>query len=176
MAKPKLPRGICLRGSKYFVDVTVNGKRSTATCDTLEQAVERRRELHSALEAGKDIKTARSNARVWTLREALDKTLSMPPKEGWRGCSYEKQATLNVEDAIAFMGPELTVDSIDRALIDAWLHSCEAKRNRGSTINRKLSSLSKVLKVAVDYDGLHALRPRRVSAAHIRVAVLKPRQ
>lgn len=157
MAKSNLPRGIRLRGSKYFVDVTVNGKRKTGTRDTLDAAIELQNELKAAMEVGKEVATRRANARTWTLREALDKTLSLPAPEGWKGCSYEKQATLNVEDAIAFMGETISLDAISRDLIDAWCHSCEAKGNSNSTVNRKISGLSKVLGIAVNYGGLSAM-------------------
>jgi integrase len=155
--KPVLPRGIRLRGEKYFVDVTFNGQRKTATCDTLEEAVARQVELKLALERGKDVVTTRSNARVWTLREALDKTLSLHPKEGWKGTAYEPMASLNVEDAIKFMGEAITLDALSRDLIDAWLHDCEARGNSNSTINRKVSNLRKVMTVAHNYGGLAAL-------------------
>lgn len=157
MGKPKLPNNIRMRGAKFFVDVTYNGTRKTGTRDTLEQAVALRDELVTNLMVGKETNTRRANARTWTLREALDKTLSLPKPEGWRDTSYEKQATLNVEDAIAFMGETITLDAISRDLIDAFCHSCEAKGNSNSTINRKISALSKVMKVAKAYDGLAEL-------------------
>ena len=157
----KLPKGIRMRGAKYQVDVTVNGKRKTATVDTLAAAVAKQEAMREGLVLGKAgaVDTRRSNARTWTLREALEKTRSIPAREGWRGAAYEKQATLNIEDAIQFMGEEIPLDMISRDLIDAWCHSCEAKGNSDSTINRKISSLSKVLRVAVSYGGLGAMPP-----------------
>jgi integrase len=146
-----------MRSGKFFVDVTVNGRRKTGTRDTVEEAVALQQELKQALELGKDVNTNRVNARTWTLREALDKTLSLPAPDGWRGIAYEKQAQLNVEDACEFMGPAIKLDQINRDLIDAWCSSCEAKGNSDSTINRKVSGLSKVLKVAIAYGGLDTL-------------------
>lgn len=159
MAKVKLPlpRGIRLRGEKYFVDVTHNGQRKTATCDTLEQAVARQVELKQALERGKEVSTTRANARVWTLREALEKTLGLFPKEGWKGTAYAETAALNVEDVIKFMGEAIALSDISRDLIEAYTHSCEARGNSNATINRKLSGLRKVMTVAVNYGGLSAL-------------------
>ncbi|MCG7628407.1 site-specific integrase [Epibacterium sp. MM17-32] len=157
MATHELPRGIRKRGAKYFVDVTHQGKRKTATVATLHEAMAKKSELTEALTTGKEIKATRANAAGWTLQQALDKVLSLPKPEGWRGCSYEKQATLNVQDAIKFMGPDVKLEAINRDLIDAWLHDCEARSNSDSTINRKVSALSKVLKLAIEYGGLDAL-------------------
>lgn len=157
MAKPTLPAGIRLRGEKYFVDVTVNGKRKTSTCSTLEEALARREELKGALATGKGVDQRRANARVWTLQEALDKTLSLPKPEGWRGSSYESKGRINVESACLFMGPSIPLDQIDRELIDEWVADCEAKGNSDSTVNRKLSALRKVFEVAKSYGGVSAL-------------------
>lgn len=143
-----------MRGPKFFVDVTVNGKRKTATCATISEALERKHELTAALETGKDVRQVRANAVGWTLQQALDKTLSLPKPEGWRGISYEKQATLNAQDALNFFGPDLKLAELSRDQIDAWLRDCEDRGNSDSTINRKRSALSKLAKVAYEYGGL----------------------
>lgn len=167
-----MPTGVRKRGDKFFVDVSHKGKRKTATCDSLSEALDKRTELLDALQNGKEVAQSRANARVWTLKEALDKTLSLPKPEGWRGTSYEKQATLNAEDAIAFMGSDRKLDAISRELIDAWFHSCETKGNSDSTINRKRSALSKLMRVAVEYGGLAAMpslpRQRKEPVGRIR--------
>ncbi|MEL6171732.1 MAG: site-specific integrase, partial [Pseudomonadota bacterium] len=98
-----------------------------------------------------------SSASLRVHVRALEKTLSLPKPDGWRGISYERYATLNVEDAIKFFGEAITLDDLSRDQIDAWCHSCEAKGNSDATINRKISALSKVMKVAIDYGGLEAL-------------------
>jgi len=167
-----LPKGIRQRGGKFFVDVSVQGQRKTATVATLVDAHAKRAELLDALQTGKDIAKGRSNSAEWTLTQALDKVLSLPQPEGWRGSSYVKQATLNVGDLMSFMGPDVKLGAISRDRIDAWLSTCEAKGNSDSTINRKVSSLSKILKVAVAYGGLDTLpkmpQQRRERVSRIR--------
>ncbi len=150
----ELPRGIRMRGANYFVDVTVNGQRKTATCKSLAIAVDRKAALQSALVSGKEVKQVRSNALGWTLQQALDKLLSLPKPEGWRGISYEKQATLNAIDAIKFFGPNTKLAGLSRVQIDAWFNDCEMRGNSDSTINRKRSALSKMCKIAHEYGGL----------------------
>lgn len=153
-----IPRGIRQRGSGFFVDVSYKGQRKTATCPTLAEAIETQGQFKAALMNGLEVDTPRrSNAKTWTLEQALDKALAVPPKIGWRGMSYEQQATLNAQDAIKFFGPDRKLDAITLEQIDAWCHDCELRGNSDSTINRKLSALSKLCKVAINYGGLEAM-------------------
>ncbi len=154
MATKKLPTGIRMRGAKYLVDVTYKGQRCTATVDTLDEAVDQKMLLLQSMRTGKEIVKTRANAAGWTLAQALEKTLSLPKPEGWRGISYEKQATLNAEDALNFFGPLMLLSDITRDDIDAWFKDLERRGNSDSTINRKRSALSKLAKVAYTYDGL----------------------
>lgn len=168
----RLPRGIRQRGSKFFVDVTLNGQRKTATCGSLSAAVEAQAKIREALATGKGINNTRSNAVAWTLQQALDKTLEFPKPDGWRGMSYEKQATLNAQDAINFFGPNTVVSSLSLDRIHAWLHDCEIRGNSNSTINRKRSALSKIARVAYEHGGmaepLHLPRQRKEPVGRIR--------
>ncbi len=147
-------RGIRQRGSSYLVDVTVNGERKTATCRSLEEAITTRNGLKNALVTGVDTNASRANARAWTLDDALAKLLSLPKPDGWKGMSYEKQATLNAEDAMKFFGPKRKLEDIGREDVDAWLDDCAGRGNSDSTINRKRSALSKMMRIAVEYGGL----------------------
>lgn len=150
-----LPKGIRKRGNSYIVDVSYKGERKTATCVSLSEAKVKRTALLADLHTGRDTgPDRRSNARVWTLQEALDKTLELAAPDGWRGCSYEKQATLNAEDAINYMGPARSLDAIDFELINAWCRDCEGRGNSNATINRKLSALSKLFTVAHRLGGI----------------------
>ncbi len=151
--------GIRQRGKRWFVDVTVNGTRKTATCNTRKDAETKEAELQYALRTGKEVNSRRSNARTWTLQEALDNCLETAAPAGWRGTTYEKVGGLNVRDAIQFMGPDIALDRITHDLIDAWLNSCEAKGNSNATLNRKLAALSKVMKLAIKRGGLDTMPP-----------------
>lgn len=151
-------RGIRPRGSSYHVSVQLNGERRTGTCASLPEAIALRDKLRDALETGKVIDTtARSNARVWSLQEALDKTLSLPAKDGWKGTSWERKGRINVEDAIRFFGTNFPVDKLDLHQMEKWIESLEAKGNSDGTINRKMSALRKVLSVAEKYGGLASM-------------------
>lgn len=155
----ELPKGIRPRGAKFFVDVTLNGERRTATCDTLDAAVLKQAELREDIRLGKGRETAkaRSNASTWTLQQALDKCLELPPKDGWRGTSYEVTGAIFAQDAIDFMGPDRLLSEIDINLVDEWILTLEAKGNADATINRKTSALSKLLKLAKKRGGLKVI-------------------
>ncbi len=148
-------KGIRQRGDSFLVDVTVGGKRRTATCASLSDAIKHRHVLQNELIYGVEAQAnARANARAWTLADALAKLLSLPKPDGWKGMSYEKQATLNAEDAMKFFGPKRKLEDIGREDVDAWLDDCAQRGNSDSTINRKRSALSKMMRIAVEYGGL----------------------
>jgi integrase len=121
----------------------------------LDEAKDTRAELLEELTTGKVGRSKhRANATTWTLKQALDKTLSIPKPDGWRGCAYEKQATLNAQSALDWFGPNRSLDAISLDEVDKWLADCEAKGNSDSTINRKRSALSKIAGVAHKYGHL----------------------
>lgn len=150
----KTIRGIRQRGDSWLVDVSHKGQRKTATCASYDEAVSTRMSLLETLRSGKEVRQVRANARDWTLQDALDKALELSAPEGWRGCSYEKQATLNATDAITFFGPACKLADLTRDDVDRWLADCERRGNSNSTINRKRSALSKLGRVAYEYGGM----------------------
>lgn len=150
-----LPRGIRRRGTKYLVDCSHKGQRLTATCDSVGEAIDTKARMIEGLQTGKDVKPKRrANATAWTIQRAFDKTAAMPRPEGWRGCSYEKQAHLNAQAAIDFFGPDKLLEEITRDDVDRYFAALEARGNSDSTINRKRSALSKLARVALDYGGM----------------------
>lgn len=151
----QLPKGVRPRGKKWFVDVTVGGVRKTATVDTYEEALATKSALIDALRNGKPIEQVRSNAAVWTLQQAYDKTASLKPRDGWRGSKGERKSLINGQAAIEYFGANKPVNEIDLEAIEGYFRYLETeKRNADSTINRKRSALMKMLKVATNYGGL----------------------
>jgi len=66
-------KGIRKRGGKFYVDVTVNAVRRTATCETLHDAQLKQQELKAALRK-------KSSDPSWTIGEALAHTVSVSGK------------------------------------------------------------------------------------------------
>ncbi len=132
----KLPKGIRKRGSRFIVDVTIAGKRRTATCPTLSAAIQQ----HAILKTGVDTSTA-IKADTWTLTKAVDYTR----QHVWSGSKSEKVSGINSESAIVFFGGDTPVTALNETKLDAWVIALKNKGNTNATINRKLAALSKVL-------------------------------
>jgi integrase len=156
----KLPRGIRLRGNRFYVDVTVDGVRRTATCDSLDAAITRQKEMRRQIMRGEDAPVAAASGDgSWTLKRALTVTLSLPPKEGWKGAPAEASSTKNANLAIAYFGEDARLSDITTASLDDYVSHLIEEGNGGGTINRKLSAISKLMTVAARRGGLPAGKP-----------------
>jgi integrase len=149
MAKRKLPRGIRLRGDRYFVDVTWKGLRSTATCATLEEAVAKQAELRHALMTG--AAPAKEGA-AWTVGQAWERTFNI----AWKGGRSERAMLIMKGAIMSYWGEGTLLSSIDTDALDAWCETLERAGNSNATINRKLAALSKMMTIAYDRGGLRA--------------------
>ena len=162
----QLPRGIRARGQSYLVDVTTADGRRTATCHSLEAAIEKQRELRGE---------APVKPRAWSLQLAYETTF----KVAWAGARGERTATVNAETALAHFGPDRALDTIDLPAIDGYIAALEGAGLSDGTINRKLAALSKMLSVAHARGGLlgkpHIPR-RREGCGRIRYLLPKEEQ
>lgn len=148
MTEP-LPRGIRPRGGKFFVDVTLRGRRRTGTASTLAEAKELQVQLKAAIIEGRDVGT-NSVSKGWTLGKAFDRTAALE----WAGTKGEKTALLNGNAAVTHFGRTMLLEDIDTNALDGWVIKLMERGNSNATINRKLAALSKVMTVAVDRKGL----------------------
>lgn len=173
MAKNEtLPRGIRKRGDKYFVDVSKNGKRLTATCDTSEEAIAKRIELLNELINGKP-ETSTKRGRCWTLTQAFDKIFEVGYKgKDWANGKSASFYETNRNQLEEHFGKAFPLDSIDVDALDKFVAACLKKRNSDGTINRKLSVLSSTIKVAHARGGCASVPPmpkRKEQEGRIRV-------
>lgn len=146
----KIPKGIRKRGDKFFVDVTVQGRRRTGTADTLAEAKDMRVTLRAALIAGEGRDVGAKTGPGWTLGEAFDRTLTLV----WEGSRSETTAKLNAQAAIDHFGRTMPLSEIDTNALDGYVMRLMDKGNSNATVNRKLAALSKMMSVAVDRGGL----------------------
>lgn len=160
----KLPAGIRARGDSFFVDVSWRGVRRTGTAPDLEAAIGLRARLDAELKNGPTPTAAQPMPDVekggaWTLGLAYERTLEMR----WRGQKSSDTAKINGEIVLDHFGRTRRLDTIDADAIDAFVSRLIAKGNSDSTINRKLASLSTILRTAVDRGKLDKLpkMPRR---------------
>lgn len=154
-----LPKGIRPHKSGGFiVDFTRDGKRKTKVFRTLEEAIKGRIGL---LEAAK---TAPKPRVGWTLNDAYSRTHAL----FWQGTGGEQAATINARTALAFFGPDTPVKAITPERIGDYLVHLMQSGLSGSTINRKLSALSRCLRTAQEHGKLETLpkMPKRREGEH----------
>jgi len=137
-----MAKGIRQRGSSWLVDVTVNGKRRTATCKTFAEAEEKRAALMCESTGGR-------GSQPWSIGFAFERTC----ERVWKGTRSEGHATRNGQMAVDFFGADTPLDQIDSAWIDQWVETLERKGSSDATINRKLAALSKIFTVAAQRGG-----------------------
>ncbi|MBL1419759.1 MAG: site-specific integrase [Alphaproteobacteria bacterium] len=157
----KLPKGIRLRGSGYQLNIMVDGRRLTRTCKTLHEAKILRVRLEAELDSGLHIskrykhqyEVAESD-EPWTLKKASELTIQLPAKEGWAGSKGLKSAINNIALVIEYFGENVLVKDLTLHDFDKFIaHSMNDLHNTNSTINRKMSALRKVCKIAVSRGG-----------------------
>ncbi|MDD6180549.1 MAG: tyrosine-type recombinase/integrase [Desulfovibrionaceae bacterium] len=176
-----------MRGKNYQVSVYRNGIRKTCTVETIEQALLIHHRLTIELEQAQQavplphaqshavphaqphaVPHARSKghsrAEAWTLATALERTIPLL----WAGKGCERTAVINAKSAVAFFGPDTSLADIDLEWIDEYVDALLAQGNSGSTVNRKLSALSSMLRVAFERGKIEHLpkMPRRKEGEH----------
>ena len=162
-----LPRGIRKHGAGYQASVQVQGKRKAVTCETLEQAIEARETLRKQLEGlipsgiiyeGMKHKKAPEKAKVWTIKEAGDYCLEHHWKNKSSEGHYIRQVR-HVKELCKFFGEGTRVDVITSQMIDEYISYLETLNISDSTINRRLSTVSKILSEAYDL-GITQAKPK----------------
>ena len=161
----KLPRGIRLHKSgKYLVDLCVAGKRKTRTFETLDEAKAGRVEMTNSFDREVINQATTSSDNDWTLQYAIKKTFQLV----WEGKGSEKTNEFNSASAVKFFGPNYKIKNITLDKIDDYVEYLLNTGNSGSTVNRKLSCLSRILRTGLDRGKLKSLpkMPRRREGSH----------
>jgi integrase len=128
-----------------MVDVTHEGKRRTATCDSLDEAKAKQIELRHLLITGQTPPPTARQGKI-TLGDAVRYT----KRHHWRGKKSEGKLGRNAEHAVEFMGEDTPLVDVTRARIDEWVEHLMEIGNSNSTVNRKLASLSSVFTVMIE--------------------------
>lgn len=140
--------GIRQRGSSFLVDITINGKRRTATCASYDEARIKRLQMEAEMLGAAQRQQAEPTC--WTLRKAFDKTVEIR----WANSKNETKARATAEEALEFFGDDRLLDTIKTADVDDYVaHLRNKQRNGPATINRKLAALSAMFTDAADRDG-----------------------
>ncbi len=152
-----LAKGIRLRGDKFFVDVSVKGVRKTATCRTLEEALEKQAKIKEQLLSPPTSPISstlalpikgKARGGGWTLQQAVD----MCVRDRWTGLPAEEILKVFAGAAVKFFGKSHPIKSIDTEAGKNYVHYLRTKSgNKPATISKKISALRVMLQNASEY-------------------------
>lgn len=141
-----LPTGITKRRGKLRVSVQQDGKRVTSTATTLREALDSRTVMQAELCIPRTDKT---------LLDAFKQTV----KERWNESECKGFIRLQRDGmkALEFFGKSMPVDQLNRTDITSYAEFIENKGNCGATVNRALSPLIVMLRVAYEHGWVEKL-------------------
>ena len=128
-----------------MADFMLQGKRVRRSFDTELDAQAFEIETRRQHQYGKPLEELENN-KVFTLRQMLDKTFV----KYWQGRPNEEVSGVNMRILEGFFKPHTPLASIDTEKVDDFIMHLQAKGNSPSTINSKLSTLSKCIRFAHD--------------------------
>lgn len=158
LPKQALPTGVRKRGNSYQYIVTHEGKQYSGTADTLEGAIAERKNMAYLLTKNNPptIPKAESIAapsssklripRNMSMQEAVNKAYSLR----WEDTKAERTSMLNANSLIKYFGKTTPVSNITTEAVHDLIISLKQQGLSNATINRKLSCLSVILKIAED--------------------------
>lgn len=158
LPKQALPTGIRKRGNSYQYIVTHEGKQYSGTADTLEGAIAERKNMAYLLTKNNPptIPKAESIAvpsssklripRNMSMQEAVNKACGLR----WEDTKAERTSMLNANSLIKYFGKTTPVSNITTEAVHDLIISLKQQGLSNATINRKLSCLSVILKIAED--------------------------
>lgn len=133
-------KGIRQIGNSYKWEIMVKGKRKSGTCYTLEEAVKTREREKMLLNA--PINSCNTNnTNALTLEQAYNQMLLAD----WSDVKSINRIKEYIKSAVNFFGGDMPLKDIDTRAIDYYINNLRMKGNKNSTINRKISVLSKCL-------------------------------
>jgi len=134
-----------IKHNKYMADFMLEGKRVRRSFDTELDAQAFEIETRRQHQYGQPLEELENN-KVFTLRQMLDKTFV----KYWQNRPNEEVSGVNMRILEGFFKPHTPLASIDTEKVDDFIMHLQAKGNSPSTINSKLSTLSKCIRFAHD--------------------------
>lgn len=160
------------RGNKWLVSVGSGADRFRATLSTRqeallveEQELFKRKRAQLSERFGDDVAGPIKESNGIT----LSKLFEMAYADRWKGTKGEKAAVMNAKFCLDKLGWDTKVDTLTMESIRNMARDfVTSDNNSGSTVNRKLSSLSVMLSIAEDEGWIdrHFKMPRRKEAEH----------
>lgn len=148
------------RGSSFQATVHFKGERYRKTFPTNAEALAWETKTLALLKEGKAIDLEDSPGGdngygSMTLGGLLELTYS----RFWKGTRGERTALINAKKCVEFLGEHVPPYTVNEAKLDKLIFAFEQEGVSDSTINRRLSALSKMLSVAYD-RGIIQRRPK----------------
>jgi integrase len=142
------------KGNKFMASFGSGKNRVRATFPTMEAGEAWEKAQEAAAEASRPLPEALPAAPTsWTLQKALDHT----DRHRWAKDRGRDKTLINANQALAFFGPNTPTSEITSQRVIDWVEELQESGNTNSTLNRKLSALSVMLKEAMDSDGLDSM-------------------
>lgn len=145
-------KGIRQNGKKWRWECCVNGKRQSGTTDTHQAAINARnltiQKIQKAAQpiAPAPTTTTQQSKRCPTLLQAINAM----KQADWLGAKSLTSIDINCNILLSYFGNERRLNTIATADVDGYISYLRKKGNKGSSINRKLAILSKLLTRAIE--------------------------
>lgn len=165
------------RGNGFQVYVAVNGNKFRRTVSTRGEATALEQSARQALMLGKPVPSEGITvSHTWGLKEAADKCYKM----NWVGTKSESKLILVMNEVVNYFGKDIDIADITTELVDEFIMSQKEKRRANATINRKLASLSKILRFAKERGrlpgGMPTLSRQKEGTSRIRFLSVEEEQ
>ena len=136
------------KGTKFLADFMKNGTRYRRQFDTDAEAREWEASLKKRIVLGQSIADLVSEHKPTGLsvREILDETY----RHHWANTKNERHQRVNIKQLETFFGYDTPIVNITTDACDGFLRHLEKRNLSPSSINSRLSTLSKALKFAAD--------------------------
>lgn len=147
-------QGVRQRGGSWFVDVSYQGRRRTATVkglDNRETAEKLRVSILAELMNDTTAPERNAKANSWTMQEAFTHIQGV-----WAGTGGEDCQVRNARMAVDFFGPNTPLEDITCEWMDSYYARLKQLGNSNSTLNKKRSALSFMM--------THAIRRGKLTA------------
>jgi len=142
------------RGKSWQVDILAQGKRLRPTFVNKEDAEAFEQKVRDALKSGEPVPEPKGPTPVTKNEEraftgkgtSLKDAYTQTHAKFWKGTAWGKQTELIYKALEEHFGSSKPIAHIDMEAVEEFVTACEEKGNSGSTINRKLAVLSKMLR------------------------------
>lgn len=136
------------RDNGFLVYVKREGKRYRYQAQTEAQGYAMEREILDAIEAGREPDPSVISAVSTSGKRTLGQVRDLAAANRWNGTKSGATALLNARIVVDIIGKDKPVEDVDDEDVDAVVSVLLAKGNSWATINRKMSALRTMLKLA----------------------------